>query len=110
MRIEFKREGGLAYFPGLSRPRSVESRELPPAQAEALEAQVRAARFFELPSVVGASSPGADRMRYTLSIEENGRRHTVQFLDPVEEPQLRALLELVQKLEKEHRAEARTHE
>ncbi len=108
MRIEFKREGGLAFFPGLSTPRAVDSRDLPAEQAETLERRVHAARFFEQPAVVGAVPPGgADRTRYTVTIEEGGRRHTVQLNEPVEEPQLHALLELLKQVEKEQRQAAR---
>jgi hypothetical protein len=104
MRIQLKREGGLAFFPGLSRPRTVELGDLPPEQAEVIERSVRDVRFFEQPPVVGkASQDGADRTRYTLTIEEGGRQHSVQFLEPVEEPRLRALLELVKQAERDAR-------
>lgn len=108
MRIEFSREGGLAFFPGLSKPQAVDLGALPPERAEALERAVGAARFFELPPTVGTAS-GADRTSYTLTIQEGERRHTVRFIEPVEEPHLRALLELVKQLEKERRREARAH-
>ena len=111
MRIELKREGGLAYFPGRSRPQAFELGELPPEQAAALEARVRAARGFEQPSLVGAShAGGADRIRYTLTLEDGGRRHSVQLIEPVEDPHLRSLLDLLKQLEKERRASARAHE
>lgn len=107
MRIELKREGGLAFFPGLTKPRSVDLETLPPDTAEAIRRGVQEARFFEQPAAVGTASRGADRTRYTVTIEDGGRKHTVQFLEPVEEPNLRALVELLQKVEKEQRAAAR---
>lgn len=101
MRIELKREGGPAYFPGLARPRSVDLERLPAEQAEALREGVRAARFFEQPPVVGATPRGAaDTRRFTLTVEEEGRRHSVQLVEPVEEPRLHALLELVKQAAK----------
>ncbi|XXF79949.1 hypothetical protein P2318_09425 [Myxococcaceae bacterium GXIMD 01537] len=104
MRIEFKREGGLAYFPGRSKPRTIESGDLPPERVAELEARVRDARFFEQPSLVGKSPPaGADRTLYTLTLDDAGRRHSVQLVEPVEEPHLRALLNLIKQLEKERR-------
>jgi hypothetical protein len=110
MRIELKREGGLAFFPGLARPKSLETGALPPETAEAIQRGVRDARFFEQPASVGTAARGsADQTRYTVTIEDEGRRHTVQLLEPVEEPHLRALLELLKKAEKEHRASARAH-
>ncbi|MBN8226551.1 hypothetical protein JYK02_03405 [Corallococcus macrosporus] len=98
MRIELKREGGIAFFPGLARPRTVDLAALPPATAEALQREVREARFFEQPAVVGGSpTAGADRTRYTVTIEDDGgRRHSVQLLEPVKEPHLRSLLDLIQ--------------
>ncbi|NOJ81390.1 protealysin inhibitor emfourin [Myxococcus xanthus] len=108
MHIEIKREGGPAYFPGLARPREVDLTSLPPEQAEALRQCVQAARFFELPPVVGALPPGApDARRFTLTVEEGGRRHTVQFIEPVEEPRLHELLEQVTKAERAQRRGAR---
>ncbi|RKH06599.1 hypothetical protein D7V97_22370 [Corallococcus sp. CA053C] len=107
MRIELKREGGLAFLPGLSRPRTFDLRDLPPAQAEALTRSVQAAAFFNQPAVVGTASKGAaDQTRYTLTIEEGGRRHTVQLLEPVQEPHLHALLELLKQVERDSRREA----
>ncbi|NOK33077.1 hypothetical protein HMI49_07710 [Corallococcus exercitus] len=99
MRIELKREGGIAFFPGLARPRTVDLAALPPATAEALQREVREARFFEQPATVGgAPTAGADRTRYTVTIEDDGgRRHSVQMVEPVKEPHLRSLLELIQK-------------
>ncbi len=108
MRIEITREGGIAFFPGLSKPRTVDLRELAPEQAESIERCVHAARFFELPSVVGPTSPGgADRTRYTLTIDEDGKRHSVQIVEPVEDPHLRALLDQLREVEKAQRAAER---
>ncbi|AFE06658.1 hypothetical protein COCOR_05924 [Corallococcus coralloides DSM 2259] len=106
MRIELKREGGVAFFPGLARPRTVDLAALPPATAEALQREVREARFFEQPATVGASPQrGADRTSYSVTIEDDGgRRHSVRLVEPVTEPHLRSLLELIQKAEREQRA------
>lgn len=108
MRFELKREGGLAFFPGLSKPRPVELRALPSEQAEAVERSVHEARFFERPPVMGAASPGgADRTRYLVTIEEGERRHSVLLTEPVEDPPLRSLLELLKKVDLEQRRAAR---
>jgi hypothetical protein len=93
MRIQWKTEGGLAYFPGLSRPVTLESSTLPEAEAAAVRRLVEAARFFDLPPTVGTPARGAaDYHRYTITIEDGGQRHTVQATDPVEDPTLQALL------------------
>ncbi|RKG91878.1 protealysin inhibitor emfourin [Corallococcus terminator] len=101
MRIELKREGGVAFIPGLNRPRLFNLADLPPAQAEAITRSVQAASFFERPARVGTASKGAaDQTRYTLTIEEGGRRHSVQLLEPVEDASLRALLDLLKQVER----------
>lgn len=98
VRIQLSQEGGLAAFPGLARPRSVALSELPTEQAEAFERGLRDARFHELPARVGGSgSKGADRRRYTLTVEEGPRRHSVELVEPVEDPRLRELLSLVKR-------------
>ncbi|RKH21158.1 hypothetical protein D7Y13_00675 [Corallococcus praedator] len=101
MRIELKREGGLAFIPGLNRPHVFKLGDLPPAQADAIARSVQAASFFERPARVGTASKGAaDQTRYVLTIEDEGRRNTVQLLEPVEDPSLRALLDLLKQVER----------
>lgn len=102
VRIQLSQEGGLAAFPGLARPRSVELSELPAEQAQAIEHGLRDARFHELPASVGgggrdSASRGADQRRYTLTVEEGPRRHSVELVEPVEDPRLRELLSLVKR-------------
>ena len=101
MRIEFETEGGLAYFPGLSKPVAVDSSDLPEAQAAELERLVRAVGFSALPPTVGTLSKGAaDYQQYTVTVEEGGQRHTVRFTDPVDDPNHRALIDTLRTLAK----------
>jgi hypothetical protein len=96
MRIEFKREGGFAYLPGLRKPVSVDSEQLSPEDAGELERLLREADFFNLRATPSAPPPGAaDYQTYTLTIEDAGRRHTVQFTDAEPDPALRALVDAV---------------
>ncbi|MFY2560546.1 protealysin inhibitor emfourin [Corallococcus terminator] len=100
VRIQLSQEGGLAAFPGLARPRSVELGELPAEQAEAIEHGLRDVRFHALPAIVGgggSASRGADQRRYTLTVEDGPRRHSVELVEPVEDPRLRELLSLVKR-------------
>lgn len=93
MRIQFKMEGGLAYFPGLSQPVTIDTDRLFEEEARELARLVYAARFFELPGEAGSPQRGgADYRRYTITIEDGGQEHTVQLVDPVTEPHLQALL------------------
>jgi hypothetical protein len=97
MRIELKTEGGIAHFPGLSRPVVIDSAGLSAEDDAELRRLVEAARFFERPPTVGTPSRGAaDYRQYTISVEDGGRQHTVKLADPVEDPSLQQLLRFLQ--------------
>jgi hypothetical protein len=104
MKIQFQMEGGLAAFPGLSKPVTLDLQQMPQEEAARWEQLVQAARFFDRPAVVGAPRPGAaDYRRYTITVEEGGRRHTVQLTDPVSDPDLHALLDALKQAAVERR-------
>jgi hypothetical protein len=93
MHIEFKMEGGLAHFPGLSKPVTIDSGRIPAEEATELENLVRAARFFDQPAHSKIPLPGAaDYRRYTITVEADGRRHTVELTDPITDPDLQRLV------------------
>ncbi len=94
MHIQFTMEGGIAYFPGMSQPVTIDTDALPVEEAKALERLIEEARFFALPTSAAAPPRGAaDYRQYTLSVATPGRRHTVQMTDPVEDPHVRALVD-----------------
>jgi hypothetical protein len=96
MRIHYSVSGGLAYFPGLASPRTLDTAALPAEIGTDLTESVAASGFFALPHQVGVLPPGAaDVPQYTLTIEDNGRAHTVRILDSVQEPTLQDLLQRV---------------
>jgi hypothetical protein len=104
MRIEFQTEGGIAHFPGLSRPVAIDGDALAEEEARELARLVEAARFFERPTVAGAARRGAaDYRQYTITVEEGGRQHTLQLADPVEDPSLQQLLRFLQTKAREMR-------
>jgi len=91
MRIQFKTEGGLAFFPGLSRPTTINSDDLPPAEAERLQQLVQAVNVEHEPK---HPAPGAaDYQRYTITIETREEEFRVQITDPVADPSWQALLD-----------------
>jgi hypothetical protein len=93
MRIQFHMEGGIAFFPRLSSPHTIDSDQLPEQEADELKRLVKAADFFALPAVVGSPAPGAaDYRQYTITIEDEGKEHTVHVTDPIEDPNLQALV------------------
>ena len=93
LRIELKVEGGLAYFPGLSKPTVIDSDQLPQQEADELKRLVTATSFFSLPNAIGTPAPGAaDYRRYTITVQDGGKQHTVHLTDLVEDPELQKLL------------------
>ncbi len=98
MNVRFEMEGGIAAFPGLNKPVTIKTDEMSADQAAALQQLVQAARFFDLPAIVGAHSPSAaDYRTYTITIEDAGRRHTVSMSDPIEDENVAALVDYLQK-------------
>jgi len=89
MKVNFERSGGFA---GLRLSATVDTEKLSPEEAQELEEMVRAARFFDLPAKISSESPGADRFRYKLTVEAEGRRHTVELGEAAASEQLRTLL------------------
>jgi len=86
-------EGGIAYFPGLSKPITIDSDQLPKQESDELKRLVNATHFFALPAVMGSPSPGAaDYRQYTITIQDEGKQHTVHLTDLIEDPNLQALL------------------
>jgi hypothetical protein len=101
VKIDFKKEGGIAFFPGLSRAETLEDDRLDRAEAAEIKRLAEAARFFELPATVGEPAPGAADYQYvTLSIEDGARRHQVRVLIPPQDPALGELLKKVHQLVK----------
>ena len=96
MRIQLETDGGLALIPGLSRPLTVDTKNLEPADAAELSRLLEDAGFFARPASGGEAPPGAaDGRRYTLSITDGARRHSVSFSDPVTDSHLAALRDFV---------------
>lgn len=93
MRIEFSTEGGVAYFPGLSQPVTIDSEALSQQEGTELRRLVEAAHFFELPAKVGSPRPGAaDYRQFNVTIEEGQWRHSVHATEPIEDADLRRLV------------------
>jgi hypothetical protein len=86
MKIQFKMDGGFASIPGLSKPLTIDTDQLPETtEKERVESLIQAANFFgPMPTTV--ASPGrADHRQYTITIEKDGRQHTVQLADPIKD-------------------------
>lgn len=92
MRVQFQVSGGVGFFPGLAAPRTIDVDALGPDELRSLRQLVNEARFFELPARQAAPRGAADYQTYQITIEDEGRRHTVAVPDPVTEPSLRSLI------------------
>ncbi len=105
MRIHFKAEGGFAYLPGLSRPTTINSEDLPPAEVKHLQKLVQAVEVTQEKKI---TTHGADYHRYTITIETEEESYTVRAADPVVDPSLQALVDYLRdKTQEELRAKIR---
>jgi hypothetical protein len=94
MRVQLKIEGGLAYFPGLNKPRVIDSADLSAAEAKRLHQLVDAAGIFEQPASNRTLPKGAaDYRQYTITVEDGRRQRTIRLADPIGNPDLEALVE-----------------
>ena len=84
MRVELKTSGGVAHFPGLSRPLMLSTDDLSGEDARELLRLVESARRLELPSP--RTQPAPDSQLHSLTIEAAGRAQTLRFSDPMPSP------------------------
>lgn len=79
MQIRVSRSGGFA---GLEEElAAVDTDRLDPDQAAAIKRQVRETGFFELPVELADDNVGADQFRYSITVAEPGRQHTVSYTE-----------------------------
>ena len=82
MRVIFQSEGGIAHFPGLSRPVTIDGDQLPEQARAELRQLIEAARLFAQPAQGGSPARGAaDYRQYTITVEADGRSHTVRLTE-----------------------------
>lgn len=90
MRIHFERTGGFA---GMRMTATVDTESLSPDEARDWREMVDAAGFFDLPATITTPTPGADRFQYKLTVEAEGRRHTVEMGEAAAPEALQPLLQ-----------------
>jgi hypothetical protein len=104
MQVEFTREGGIAYFPGLSQPVTIDTAALPEEEAEELQQLIREADFYELPDRINVPrSRGADYQTYTIRVDAGDTHHVVRLSEPIEDEKLRALVTFLRRKAQEIR-------
>jgi hypothetical protein len=94
MLIHFERTGGFA---GLRTAVTLNTDILPRDEASKLQELVDTAGFFNLPEKFPAPKRGADYFLYRLTVENYGRKHTVEVSEPAVPAELRPLLQYLMK-------------
>ncbi|CAA9376497.1 MAG: hypothetical protein AVDCRST_MAG93-8863 [uncultured Chloroflexia bacterium] len=93
MRVRFKTDGGFVYLPERGSPMTIDTDDLPAEEANELERLLEAAGFFGLPETSPPPSGAADYLRYTISVTAGEYSHTVHLTEPIEDPDVQALVE-----------------
>jgi emfourin len=91
MRIDFSVDGGLAAFPGLAKPVSIDCEALPPGRSAYLRELMRRADFFALPTTPPPTT-GPDARRYTIAVDDGGQCSTVTVAEPIDNAAMRDLV------------------
>ncbi|MBX3084873.1 MAG: hypothetical protein KF716_24775 [Anaerolineae bacterium] len=98
MRVRLEQDGGFVFMPGLHTVKEVNTKTLPPKIAKTLKRLVTKADFFSLPTKQPEVAKGAaDYRTYTITIEDDGKRHSVETPEITENEALRDLIEFVEK-------------
>jgi len=97
MKVRFRVQGGIAYFPGLAAPADVAVDTLPPDQRAQLEAALAEADFFNRANPPPAAPNARDVRTYEITVDDEGRSRTMRVSDPVP-PDLRHLVQVLRDL------------
>lgn len=93
MRVTVQRTGGFTAIP---LTKTVDVAAMPPNKATQLRQMVEAADFFNLPSTI-PSTPQPDRFVYQISVEQEGKRHSVTVGETAMPPNMKPLVDLIMK-------------
>jgi len=91
MRIDFAIEGGLAAFPGLAKPVTIDCDALTATDRTRLHDLVRRSGFFAL-SAAPRATDVPDARCYTIAVDDGARRKRVTVSEPIESAPLRELV------------------
>ncbi|KAA8555251.1 protealysin inhibitor emfourin [Pseudomonas marginalis] len=97
MQISIKESGGPAFFPGLTKPRTVELNTLPEPDQQELRQLIEASNFFQLPQSTTPEPGNPGQVHYTLTVKEGQQEHTVCVLAPVKSQALDGLVQCVRR-------------
>lgn len=88
-RVRFERSGGVA---GMRTATTIDSKSLPREEAAHLRDLINQAGFFGLPEEI-LGPPRPDEFRYVITINIDGKQHTVRTTDTAAPAPLRPLIE-----------------
>lgn len=94
MRVTMQRTGGVAYFPGLAKERTLDADRLAAPDRDTLAALVARARFFERPDPP-QDTRGADRTSVVITIESGAKTRRLTILEPTDDRDLRDLIDFI---------------
>jgi hypothetical protein len=80
VKLSVVRGGGLA---GIVTRTEVSSDDLPPAKATELDEQIERSGLRALPPKLEPEKPSPDELRYDITVEHAGAKHTVRAADTV---------------------------
>ncbi len=88
----------MGGFAGITKKKTVDTANLSQEKAKQLPQLVEAANFFNLPAHITASPTQPDRFQYKLTVEDNGKEHTVTVSETALPTTLRPLIEWMDEL------------
>lgn len=104
MRIDFERTGGFA---GMRLAATIDTATLPADQADSLQSLIDQAHFFDLPAKIPAPPNVVDQFNYRVTLEAEGKRHTVEVGEASASPAVQALLQQLTLLARSARGQQR---
>jgi hypothetical protein len=105
LQVHWERTGGFA---GMRMAATVDADSLSREQARKLRELIEATGFFDLPEEIGdLAKPGeADRFLYILTVQMEGRSHTVRTGESTAPPKLRSLIRWLTEAARRERGDA----
>ncbi len=95
MKVSLERSGGFA---GITTNINIDTKDLLPEESHQLHDIIHNADFFNLPSKSGSPTKGsADYFTYKITIQDNDRKHTVEYTDTTPQLSIKPLVDFLLK-------------
>jgi hypothetical protein len=94
MKITYHIEGGIAHFPGLAKPRTIELDRLP--KRVGAELRSLGERALAAPGGFKSIARGADMRTFVVTIDDGRKSRTLSIVEPAADPDLARLIEKLQ--------------